>query len=639
MAAPAWQPGKLYAPGSLVVPRTAPATGPIAISNGSFETGDLSDWSYTTIGGSATLSVVASHPDTGVYAAYWPGGNGSGSESGIECVATSDDLQPITPGALITVSMRGNYNTTGQHDGSRFQARIQWYDSSGAPLSVSQGTVIKGRGNNNRYVTSTCSAVAPAGAAYVAAQWWATARGGHVYVDTITWNYVSSAPPPGLMFKAVQPATGYSDTTEPTWPTANGVQVVDNEVIWEAVYLTRLVWQARPLLVSGSVEPDWPEAVGATVPDNTISWEAVSRRVTDPKCPNSKYVTIAASKVFAADDDIIAYSATVNPLDWSSADNAGYLPFGLQMYGANPVKALGLYRGNVVALNAQGSQVWQVDEDPAQMAILDAFPLGTEYHHTLAPVSNDLFLLTAQGVRSVGIAGGATNLQADDVGEPIDPLVKAALRDAKTLDVEPMSLYNPNTGQYWLIFRWPSDVGGVDAEPDTTAVFCCTMNQAGKRGRWTRYLLPFPVDDWTILGSKLYLRGPNLVHVIDDSCESDEVEWIDGDPPGPADPVQFQWMVQWPWLDWGALGVTKMLQGFDIVGNGTCAIEFGYNQANGGLWTPAWELNADSVPGQLLPMPLSAPSLAVRLTFNGSDVSPTQWNALRLEFLNFRSTS
>lgn len=171
-------------------------------------------------------------------------------------------------------------------------------------------------------------------------------------------------------------------------------------------------------------------------------------------------------------------------------------------------------------------------------------------------------------------------------------------------------------------------------EPGTTTVFCCTMNQAGKRGRWTRFHLPFPVEDWTILGDKLYLRGPGLVHVIDDTRESDEIPVWEG-----YETQSFDWTIEWPWLDWGALGVTKMLQGFDMVGNGTCTIEFGYDQSNGGRWTTPWELNADTVPGQLIPMPLAAPSLAVRITFNGSNVSPTQWNALRLEFQNFRNTA
>ena len=62
------------------------------------------------------------------------------------------------------------------------------------------------------------------------------------------------------------------------------------------------------------------------------------------------------------------YCATTNPLDWTSEADAGFLPIGLQSYGTNPFLAAGLYRSNLVFFNSQGLQMWQVDEDPANMA-------------------------------------------------------------------------------------------------------------------------------------------------------------------------------------------------------------------------------------------------------------------------------
>src|SRR5690554_487537 len=43
MATPRWEPGKLYAPGALVVPRTSLPAGPVQIPNGGFDT-DADDW-------------------------------------------------------------------------------------------------------------------------------------------------------------------------------------------------------------------------------------------------------------------------------------------------------------------------------------------------------------------------------------------------------------------------------------------------------------------------------------------------------------------------------------------------------------------------------------------------------------------
>lgn len=615
MSTPAWQPGHLYPPGSLVVPRTAPASMPQAIPNPGFEDGD-EEWNKTT--GWSIVQV------SDAYQGSWIARYSGTGESGLHC----DTEFAVVPGQSITLSCY--YRAPGGGDGAGGRVVLVWLDADKNLIKVDGPTSNFHRtGPANNWRLSSITASAPAGARFVRPTFSATINtgGDPVDIDSFTWNY---KPPVAadLQYKAVQAAAGYSDNVEPSWPGVLGQTVIDNEVIWEAVSVSRVVWEARPILRSGVTEPTWPTESGANVADNTISWEAVSRRVEDEKCPQSKHVVIAASKVFAGDEDIIAYSATVNPLDWSSPDNAGYLPFGLQLYGANPVSAMGLYRGNVVAFNVQGGQVWQVDEDPALMQLLDAFPIGTQYHHSLAPVTNDLFMLTQLGVRTLGVAAGSTNLQAGDVGMPIDPMVRASLDEANANGIDPEGLYNPNAGQYWLLFPGLPSMAGV------TLGYVYTMNRLGQIGAWTRYEFPFPIDDWAIMGEHLYVRSGDTVRRVSTDRESDEMV-VDGG----IERVAFDWTVQWPWLDFGAMGVTKMMQGFDIIGTGECRIQFGYDQTDGGRWTPEWQLIADSVPGQLLPMPLAAPSLAVKLTYTGSDTNRTGWDAINLHFTPFRETS
>lgn len=610
MATPKWEPGRLYAPGALVVPRATPTPSPQAIVNGDFENGGTNwnpsgPWAVNTSAGTGRPA----YQGTG-FLTY----TGSGQDTITEATGHA-----VVPGQ--SVSMTGYFRIPGGGDTAGARVILVWYRQDNSIISISAATSVVYR-SNGAWKPSSVTATAPAGAVEVRAGVSATINsgGGYIDIDALSWTYV---PPTAtnLQYKAVQQNAGYSGTTEPAWPGVLGQTVVDNEVTWEAVNLSRVVWEARPILRSGSTEPDWPETPGGMVADNTISWRAVSRRVEDERCPNTKQVVIAASKVFAGDEDIIAYSATVDPLDWSTADDAGYLPFGLQLYGANPVAAMGLYRGNVVAFNAQGAQVWQVDEDPRNMQLLDAFPIGTTYHHSLAPVTNDLFMLTQVGVRSMGIAGGATNLQAGDVGMPIDPLVQEALETARANGIDPRGLYNPNAGQYWLMF--PSH-----SPSEATTVFVYTMNRLGQIGAWTRYEFPFAIDDWCILGNDLYVRSGDEIRRVTDTRESDEMRDENGD----ISPVAFDWTLQWPWLDFGQIGQGKMMLGFDIVGYGAARIQFGYDQSNGGVWTPEWQLIADSVPGQLLPMPLTAPSMAIRLTYTGSDTNRTGWEALNLHF-------
>lgn len=430
-----WQPSTLYAPGSVVRRSSSVVPGNVAIVNPSFDDG-LTGW---TAGGTAVLSVTGGF--TGANCVSIAGGAGA--------VEFTTPIA-VEPGQSITAQCQirafdGSFGNLGD-------INIVWRDADGVLISEDQGNVIQ-QGNGSAYRTSSVTAVAPAGAALVVLRADASpAGGGTVLIDSFSWNHVAPGGPDNLVFKAVQPVTGQSGVSEPIWPTANGEGVTDNQVVWQAISGVQIVWIASPILKSGATEPTWPTDPDSVVLDNTVAWRAVSRRVTDENCPNTKVVLIGASKVFAVNEDIVSFSATVNPLDWTTDSDAGYLPTGLQQYGANPMSALGLYRGNLVAWNSQGMQIWQIDEDPQRMQLLDALPIGSTFPKAVSPVQNDLFFLTQLGVRSLGIAGGSVSLQAGDVGMPIDPLIREAIVEAAASAPFAISTYYPAQGQYFLTF-------------------------------------------------------------------------------------------------------------------------------------------------------------------------------------------
>lgn len=494
---------------------------------------------------------------------------------------------------------------------TRGWVEIRWYDAEDVMVSYTQGSMV-----TDGVATSTATSARPAGAAYARAAigLWSVADHSHsTFGDNLVVSGAANGLPAGLVYRAVQDAPGHTGASEPAWPNILGRRVVDGGVTWEAVAITRVTWSASPLYVSGGSEPVWPTTIGGTVVDGSVTWQAVSRRVEDPNCPNSKVVLIGASKVFAGNGDTVPYSATVAPKDWSSANDAGFLPTGLQNYGANPVAAMGLYRGNLAVFNAEAFQLWQIDEDPSSMSLLDALPIGSTQHRAIAAVGNDLLFLASQGVRSVGIAASSTNFQAGDVGMPIDPLVQAWLADPA---VVPRGLYFPAAGQYWLMF----------ARDGQTEVFVYTMTQIGQVGAWSRYVFPFEVHTWAIQGDSLYLRSADRIYRMVDGAVGDELE------PGVFTP--FQGVIQWPWLDFGPAGVTKMLYGFEVVGRGKVGIQIGFDQTNGGAFTPAYEVDPDTLTGGPVPMAMAAPTFSVRLVYDGAQA--WQWNAFGLYVQDFR---
>ncbi len=451
MAAPLWQPGTLYLPGDLVQPITQPAPNNPQVINGYFEDG-ATGWTFS---GDAALS------NTGGYGSarcvVLPGNKPDG-------VALNNTQLVVPVGGQLTANsmIQQGASIAGATAG---WTEIRWYDALNTLLQTDKGNVVDS-GSGGAWHQSTITATAPASAAYARAAIHLTSVADHnheIFGDNLVVSGASAGLPEGLVYKAVQAESGTSGSSEPAWPGILGQQVIDNEVIWEAVTTSRVVWTASPRYVSGATEPVWPTDIGAMVQDGSINWRAVSRRVEDEKCPRSKVVAIVASKVFAADKDIVRYSATANPLDWSTADDAGYLPTGLQQANANNMAVLQQYRANLVALNASSFQNWQVDPDPASMAILDQMDgIGSIWQKAAAPVANDLIYLSQQGVRSVGIANAAENLASGDIGAPIDALVQQAMLYADRNGTPPLATYYPGAGQYLLAFpNYPPPVLGV----------------------------------------------------------------------------------------------------------------------------------------------------------------------------------
>jgi hypothetical protein len=401
----------------------------------------------------------------------------------------------------------------------------------------------------------------------------------------------------------------------------NGVLV--NSVATAQTFPTDTLWIGLQPGFGGGIDPFYMDELRITkglaryTATYTTSSIPFANSVLPVLPPAFLAVALGASHVFTGDNDIVEFSAAVNPLDWTSTDNAGYLPTGLNNYGDNPVAMLALYRSNLCVFNAGGYQMWQIDPDPANMALLDAQPIGSIWQRAAQSVANDLLFLTEVGVRNLATVGATANLAIGNTGQPIDPLVKAQL-NAGTYS--PISLYYPGRGQYWLFF-------GPQA-------FVLTMNGSGQKS-WSRYVFPATITDWTLNAGVLYMRtATNLVWSF-----TDQVVGCD-DAPGSAGAVNipFNGIMQWPYLNAGVLGLNKMMVGIDIVGDGNVFIQVAYNQGDKSsfndspLFTSSTSVTApylvtiaDTVPEEPLPFPCNAPSYSVILTFAGSSTTANAW--------------
>lgn len=404
-------------------------------------------------------------------------------------------------------------------------------------------------------------------------------------------------PPSILAFVYECTVAGKSGLSEPAWPSSAGATVVDGAATWTARTATTITWTASPLYQTGATQPTWNTTIGGTTTDGTITWTTRSAAIDDAKCPQSKVAIVMASKVFSPYRDVIRYCATNYPRDWSTQDDAGFLPTGQHAPTSPEATALGEYRGRLAVFTPSNLQIWTVDPDPAEMSLFDSIPgIGTVYPDALASVSGDLFFLTRLGVRSMSIAAGAENLQTGDVGTPIDALIQAKLAGPDT----PIGMYYPGNGQFWLAFG--------------TEVFVYSQSRLGKVGAWSRYVYPYAITGWTQLNGELYLRSGTHLYRVDEFATSD-------------DGVEFEGVVWFPYLDMGNPGTTKMLEALDITAYGSSAVSIGYDQSNTTAYTTPYTIDPDTVPGGRVPMAVSAPSMSVKVAF-----APGQsWELLALQ--------
>jgi hypothetical protein len=517
-----WKGGTNYAPGAVVIPTSSQGAFVNAIPNGDFEGGSgAGGWTFTDPGGATQWAYSTVLPYQGAEGLTFPGGSSVGAGGGF---ATMTSFSLVTPGQSVTASAYLDPNNNGAN--LTLWIQLNWYNSADSIISSSGWAQNEQEGGGYRLTSIT--ATAPPSAAHVRVSIGAgsgTNSRNAGFVDLVTWNLATPAPITNFLFEAVQPTAGSSAATEPTWPTVLGNQVIDGGVTWKAIGTSIITWQAIPIMYSGLTAPTFPTTIGNAVHDNStysningyvttftsMSWQAVDRHIADPKDPNSVAVAIGASHVFAGSNDIVPYSAAVNPTDWTSTNNAGYLPTGLNNYGDNPVTALALYRGNLIVFNAGGYQMWQIDPDPQNMAFLDAQPVGSIWPRAAQSVANDLLFLTEIGVRNLGTIGATANMAIGNTGQQVDPLVLAQIQ-AATYD--PFSIYYPGRGQYWLIYG--------------PQVFVLTINGLSGTKTWARYIFPQAITDATLNEGFLYLRtANNFVWQVSTTAQTDDIYLID----------------------------------------------------------------------------------------------------------------
>ena len=237
---------------------------------------------------------------------------------------------------------------------------------------------------------------------------------------------------------------------------------------------------------------------------------SVPTKIADSNCPNTRGVVKMENKIWAINGDVVRFSATGSPRDWTASSDAGFLAVGLKQKGSDASLALGQYKEkNLVVFFADGSQLWAVDPDPANHSFTQSLPgVHTRYHRSIALLFQDMYMLTDFGFRSIS-ESVLTGSQAEiDIGSPIDSVIQGVL--PQTPSVNPKATFNPALGQYICAIK--------------KSIYAFTISKTAKITAWSDHLLPFEIDDWTILDSEVYLRSGDKVYRMTENVYQDAFE-------------------------------------------------------------------------------------------------------------------
>eukprot|EP00752_Nemacystus_decipiens_P019185 g17241.t1 len=222
-------------------------------------------------------------------------------------------------------------------------------------------------------------------------------------------------------------------------------------------------------------------------------------------------------------------------------------------------------------------QLWAMDPDPAlSQQIQTLGSTGLIAHNAAARYANgDVLFLSDTGIRSIRARDSSNAAVLNDIGSPIDALIREKRIAEFTSPEDPIfAEVDPLSGHFWL--AWGNDV------------YVLAYYPASKVSAWSRFRFDEPIDYLARGSSRLFFRSGNKIYIYGAiSVGGDPLDDSAGFPPLTDWYDDSELVVQTPMIDVDDPATTKRWSGLDLVGTGTWKVEIAPDPLQPDSWTAA----------------------------------------------------
>jgi len=334
------------------------------------------------------------------------------------------------------------------------------------------------------------------------------------------------------------------------------------------------------------------------------------------------YVLTFGNKMYAACGTTLAFSAIATPNRFDDvvttggedADDPGngYIVPGNNYSTPENIVALANYQGKLAVINRRSVQVWNMEADPAQNALVQTLEnIGAFAPLSAQPVGTlDVVLLADTGVRSLRVRDASNQAITVDIGTPVDRDIQthlATLTEAEKATA--CAVVEPSSNRYWVFLPGHNGAEGT--------IYVLSYFPSANISAWSTYRptylaagvnTPFTPQKFVVKDGRVYARTAGGLIAYGGS---------DGNTYENCGVT-----AETPWLDAKSPATRKTAAAIDVACQGKWNVSLGMDPVSGTLKANVYvkddSTNASSFTGGQVPVRMQGTHFKLKMVESGT---------------------